>query len=491
MVSCRGRAPNFEFDPDEIKEAVKNKRLLSMEIELSLRCNFKCNYCYLPPDFSFENELTVEEIREVILQAKDLGAKRIIILGGEPMVYASILPIIRFIKSQGLDIEMFTNGFQITDDVAAQLFENKVKVVLKMNSFKEDIQDLLAGKKGAFKIIQQAMHNLKKSGYPSENSYLAVSTIICRQNIDELVWMWQWLRDQNIVPYFEMITPQGNARENKWLEVDSAQVYNIFKQIAEIDQKNYDQVWEPQPPLVGNKCLRHQFSCLVTSQGYVMPCVGVTIPVGNIREQRLANILHDSEVIQNLRNFLHTIKGPCHTCDKSEKCYGCRGAAYQLTGDYLASDPLCWENIERQEEILTLPLSVEELIPQKSPMRVIDSLTKIGEGTADISVTISADMPFIEEDGSIDEALYLEMIAQAIAAQNGFKQIGMSESASEGFLLGAKNFEVLGKARVGDTLKVSVNKYAQYGNFAIVKGQVTHQGDTLAQGEIKVWIKAY
>lgn len=36
-----------------------------------------------------------------------------------------------------------------------------------------------------------------------------------------------------------------------------------------------------------------------------------------------------------------TIKGPCNSCDMTDGCYGCRGAAYQLTGDYLASDPLC------------------------------------------------------------------------------------------------------------------------------------------------------
>lgn len=158
-----------------------------MEIEFSLRCNFHCRYCYLPDNFSFENELSREEIQDVIIQAKDLGAKKIIILCGEPMVYPNILAMISFIRDQGLDIEMFTNGFQISSDVAGQLFKNNVKVVLKMNTFDEKKQDMLAGQKGAFKIIQTAMSNLKQAGYPSEESQLAVSTIICRQNINELV----------------------------------------------------------------------------------------------------------------------------------------------------------------------------------------------------------------------------------------------------------------------------------------------------------------
>ncbi|MCI5120939.1 MAG: radical SAM protein, partial [Candidatus Electrothrix sp. AUS4] len=64
----------------------------------------------------------------------------------------------------------------------------------------------------------------------------------------------------------------------------------------------------------------------------------------NICKGGVADILHHSEEIKNLKNYRETIKGPCRTCEKAEECYGCRGAAYQLTGDYLASDPTCWRN---------------------------------------------------------------------------------------------------------------------------------------------------
>jgi radical SAM protein with 4Fe4S-binding SPASM domain len=84
---------------------------------------------------------------------------------------------------------------------------------------------------------------------------------------------------------------------------------------------------------------------VVTANGDVMPCVGVTIPLGNIRNQGLAEILKNSEVVRNLKKYRETIKGPCGSCEKSEECYGCRGAAYQITGDYLASDPTCWRNM--------------------------------------------------------------------------------------------------------------------------------------------------
>ena len=486
MASCHSRILNFEFPLADIEDAVKNEKLLSMEIEFSLQCNFRCPYCYVPQNSYPENELSREEICDVILQAKDLGARKIIILGGEPTLYPDFLDIIQFIRKQNLEVEIFTNGTRINEEFAKQLHDNNVRVVLKMNSFNENIQDTLAGKKGAFTLIQQALHNLKKAGYPSEEKFLAVSTIICRHNINELITMWIWLRDQKIVPYFEIITPQENAKYNEWLYVNPKELYDIFTRISEIDRTKYSQDWDPQPPLVGNRCLRHQFSCLVTSTGNVMPCVGVSMPIGSIRNQRLRNIIKNSEVLSDLKNHLNTIKGPCRTCEKAEYCYGCRGAAYQLTGDYLASDPLCWKNIDRQDEIVNLPVAVDEIIPQKSPMKVIDTLVSVSERCADVSVMIHKDMLFVGEDGIVDDAVYLEMMAQSIAALNGFKQLGISESAPEGFLLGAKNFEILKRSEVGDKLTISVYKYAKYGDFGVIKGTISRDDDVLARGEIKV-----
>lgn len=335
---------NFEFSPQAIAEAVRHGRLLSMEIEFSLRCNFRCPYCYVPQEDQLKNELSPAEIRDTILQAKSLGARKIIILGGEPSIYPHTLELIRFIRDEGLEVEMFTNGSGVTAPFARQLYDMQVRVVMKMNSFDAALQDQLSGHPGAHRIIHNALDYLKAAGYPSKDHFLAVSSIICRQNIAELPQMWQWLREQGIAPYFEVITPQSNARSNDWLYVEPMELERFFRQIADLDRRLFGQQWDIQPPLVGNKCMRHKFSCLVNAQGFVMPCVGVTIPLGNIRQQPLAQILAGSQVLKDLKDHRHTIKGACHECDRAEECYGCRGAAYQLTGDYLASDPLCWRN---------------------------------------------------------------------------------------------------------------------------------------------------
>ena len=488
MESCRSRMYGAEFSPEEIADAVSNGRLLSVEVEFSRRCNFNCVYCYAKDDLNYDNELTREEIRDLILQAKDLGARKIIVLGGEPMIYPHILEMIAFIKSEGLYVEMFTNGTGIDAKTAQVLLEHGVAVVLKMNSFDEKMQDMLSGRKGAYSQIHEAFRNLKAVGYPG-GAPLGVSTIICNQNINELERMWEWLKDQGVTPYFEMITPQGNAKKNDLLYVDTERVHAFFTRISELDGKKYGRHWEPQPPLVGGECLRHQFSCAIDAYGQVQPCVGVTIPVGNIKEKKLADIVRESEVIHDLKNYKKTIKGPCRECPSLKRCYGCRGAAFQLTGDYLASDPLCWKNTDKQDHIIRLPMDAAKLVPHKPPMRIVHKLVSVGERVSVSEILVEKDTIFVTEDGRLDGAYYPEIISQAIAAQSGFKNLrnGNGNGGAKGFLLGVKNLEILGSAYTGDSLRVCVHKVAKYGEFGVIKGEIFRGEELIARGEIKVW----
>jgi radical SAM protein with 4Fe4S-binding SPASM domain len=487
MKTCQNRIFGAEFSQEEIAEAVRKGRLLSMEMEFNKNCNFRCLYCYASDKTVDRNEMVKEEFLDLISQARELGARKIIVLGGEPMLYPSIIEMVRYIRGLDMDVELFTNGTNITRETARTLYDLGVRVVLKMNTFEEKIQDMLSGRKGAYAQIQEAYNNLKLAGYPSADRFMGITTVICQQNIDELPKLWEWLRDQNIAPYFEMITPQGGAKEHNMLEVDSRRVEDLFHRISRIDRKKYGHTWDPKPPLVGGECLRHQFSCAVNSEGFVQPCVGVTIPIGNVRKQRLKDILQESEVVQDLKNYTETIKGPCSECERLKECYGCRGAAYQMTGDYLASDPLCWKNLDKRDDIMFLPVDASQLVPHKQPMLLVDRLLEIRERESLSEMIVRADMIFVGKDGKLDDASYPEIISQALAAHEGFRKLGSRNPQQEGFLLGIKNLEIAGSARVGDTLRISVFKVAKYGGFGIVRGEVRNGNTLIASGEVKVW----
>jgi radical SAM protein with 4Fe4S-binding SPASM domain len=485
-MSCHSLCEESGFSLEEIRAVAAAGRLLTMEVEFSQLCNFRCPYCYL--GMQREEELSSDESRDLILQGRELGVRRIIILGGEPMIYPRILEKIRFIRLLGMDVEMFTNGSNMTVENARELASLNVKVVLKMNTMDPEKQNQLCGIPDAYRIIQEAFKHLKMAGYGAGGKPLAVSSVITSDNVEELPGMWRWLREQQIDPYFEMITPQGAAVENDRLYVDSKQVEQLFEEIRQIDRSEFGRNWESQPPLVGATCLRHQFSCYVNAFGEVMPCVGVNLPVGNIRKKRLADILRDSEVVQDLRNYQATMKGPCSTCEKSEICYGCRGAAYQMTGDYLASDPLCWKNSRLQREIDRLPMPVGDLIPQRSPMKMVDTLISVGERTAEVETVVGKENPFLDANQQLEPAACMEIIAQAAAVHNGFRTRHLA-ARPEGFLLGAKQLKISGTAQCGDRLRTTVYKEAKLGDFGVIKGAIFNGDQCIAEGEIKVFHK--
>jgi radical SAM protein with 4Fe4S-binding SPASM domain len=484
-MGCNERSIVPRFSREEIADAVSRGRLLTMEVEFNRNCNFNCVYCYAENSPATGEELTREEFRDVITQGRDLGARTMVILGGEPMLYPHLGEMVRFMRGLALEVEIFTNGANMTVDAAAELFELGVTVVLKMNTFDEKLQEALSGRPGAYGQIWTAFENLKGAGYPGPEGRLGVGTIICSRNYEELEKLWRWLRRQGVTPYFEMITPQGRARDREELFVEPWKAHDLFTRLAGIDRE-FGYHWSPQPPIAGMECLRHQYSCVVTPTGVIYPCVGLDISVGSVRERGLADIIRESEVLKNLRNYRENIKGPCRRCEKFHGCYGCRGAAYQLTGDYLASDPMCWMNAGLKDAISSLPAEAVGLVPHKPPMLVLERLLEVKESST-AEVKVSEDMVFVGEDGVLDDVAYLEMLAQAMAAHTGFMNVD-NGGAPEGLLVGVKGLAVHGHARVGDTLKIVVGKVAQYGSeLAVVRGEVFRNGTRLAEGEITVW----
>ena len=483
--SANGAFPAFSpsYSLELIRRTAAENRLLSVEIEPTLSCNYHCPYCYAAKNDAPANELSYQELANVVKQAGELGAERVIILGGEPLIYPHIFKLIDYISSLGMSVELFSNGSLLTAGTAAKLFKANVRLVLKLNSFKADVQAMLTGEADGLKTAMQALENALAAGYTMGNELLAVSTIICRPNIGEMEELWRYLRDRRIIPYFEVITPQGKAVENAWLQPSSEEIRDVFEKLSALDRE-YGYNWEPRPPLVGDRCLRHQYSCLVTSTGNVFPCVGIDIPVGNIRQTPLREIISGSEIIQDLRNHLNTIKAPCGACELADECYGCRGTAYQMTGDWLASDPLCWRIDSSKHPIRTLPAEAAGLIPHQAPMQLIDSLDEVGEKTFVASVKITPDNQFLSPEGEIAESAYIEMIAQTLAAGNNFRE----QSNTGGMLAGVKDFLVHGSCRAGDKLKITCTKKIKFDNWSIIYGEVCRDNKLIAEGELKIWM---
>ncbi len=189
---------------------------------------------------------------------------------------------------------------------------------------------------------------LLEAGFAKEGR-LALETIICPQNYEDLPDMWRWMRQQGIIPEVEIPTIHGRAAVNHMsLSFDeaeaSAKYRALFEELLRIDETEFGFTWIPHPPFPAGSCTLFETNCYVNDRGGVQPCAGVDKEFGIIgRDGTLADIVTTAE-FQGVRRVRERVAEPCASCDLIDVCYGCRGASYQATGDMFAADPVCFRN---------------------------------------------------------------------------------------------------------------------------------------------------
>jgi len=337
-----------DYDQKEVWESRDAGRLLRINIEIAEnRCNLRCIYCYSAnASHGSHTGLSEEETCNIMMQAKALGARSVVFTGGgEPLLNKKrFFKFVKFALGEGLVPVVFTNGTCIDQKTARRLDRYHVTVITKLNSLNEpEITNRLSGQPWAHRKMWQGLQHLLETGL-AERGQLGLETVITKANYTKITEMWQWAREHNIIPYFELTKIQGRAKQfPNMLEVSPRSAHVLFKSLLKIDRRQFGYDWVPTPPIPGSHCHRIYCGCYVTVAGNVQPCSGVGISFGNIKMEKLANIVAKPS-FQKMRHLERYIKGKCQSCQQLGLCYGCRGNAYQMTGDPFASDPSCWCN---------------------------------------------------------------------------------------------------------------------------------------------------
>lgn len=87
-------------------------------------------------------------------------------------------------------------------------------------------------------------------------------------------------------------------------------------------------------------CLAGRVWLGLQPNGDVAPCPLLNVPLGNLLQQDLRDMLGASEVMGRLLNR-DDRAGRCGTCDDRWRCGGCRAHAFAVSGDMFAEDPFC------------------------------------------------------------------------------------------------------------------------------------------------------
>ena len=103
---------------------VFGRPLRNLRLSVTDRCNLRCSYCMPEAEYAWlprEDILHFEEIEQLVDVFLDLGADRVRLTGGEPLLRRdlSVLTSRLAAKSRIRDLAMTTNGVLLTDHAAA------------------------------------------------------------------------------------------------------------------------------------------------------------------------------------------------------------------------------------------------------------------------------------------------------------------------------------------------------------------------------------
>ncbi len=91
------------------------RRFTGLRISVTQRCNLECPHCHREGQIAAAKEMSPGEIEEIVSVAASLGAKKVKITGGEPLLRKDIGEIVSRIKLHVQEASLTTNGILLAD----------------------------------------------------------------------------------------------------------------------------------------------------------------------------------------------------------------------------------------------------------------------------------------------------------------------------------------------------------------------------------------
>lgn len=82
----------------------------SLRIAVTQRCNQNCIYCHNEGQIRSTKEMSLEELERVLKAASSIGAKKVKITGGEPLVRKDIVDVVDVCSRHFNEVSLTTNG---------------------------------------------------------------------------------------------------------------------------------------------------------------------------------------------------------------------------------------------------------------------------------------------------------------------------------------------------------------------------------------------
>jgi radical SAM protein with 4Fe4S-binding SPASM domain len=300
---------------------------LSVQLDLTYRCNEQCVHCYL--DHHDHGEMTTAEIKHLLAEMAEAGVFILTLSGGEIFLRKDFFEILECARALTFCIKLKTNAVLIREAQAARLRDLGVESIqISIYSHRPEVHDAITKVPGSLRRSINAVRFLKAQGLK-----VVLANVLMTQNMPD----YQSVRDLAAELGAEYtldptITPMMDGdRTVLDLNAGESALHNLFRDESLVG--NAEEFCAPPPsPDEGSMeslpCSAGHTACYVSPYGEFYPCVQFPLSCGNVRQQPFIDIWRNSEQLKEVRAIRLKDLSGCSQCTHGTTCTRCPGLAF-------------------------------------------------------------------------------------------------------------------------------------------------------------------
>jgi len=310
------------------EKALRNNIPLSVQLDLTYRCNERCVHCYL--DHEDHGEMTTADIKHLLDQMAEAGVFILTLSGGEIFLRKDFFEILEHARfERQFCVKLKTNAIMIHEREAARIRDIGVESVqISIYSHRPEVHDGITLVPGSLQRSLDAARFLKSQGLRvifanvlmvhNSQDYRGVRALAAEMGVECTL-------DPTITPMMD-----GN-RSVLSLGVHPDTLHEVFRDkalVGEVDEFCTIAAPGDENALSALPCSAGHTTCYVSPYGDVFPCVQFPLATGNVRTQRFLDIWRYSDRMNEVRSIRLKHLTTCSSCSHIAGCSRCPGLAF-------------------------------------------------------------------------------------------------------------------------------------------------------------------